>query len=134
MRLASGTLRRRRLLLVDPDAVYRAGLEEPLEAALWTVQGHPDAASALAWLEENPTCFVDAVWCEASIPDSTGPDFVARVRDHLHPGVPAMIVSATEPPSQIATGTIRAFSKKETASAVRWLFALGDEDAFESNG
>ena len=119
---------------MDPDAVYRAGLEEPLDTALWTVQGHPDAASALAWLEENPMCIIDAVWCEASMPDSTGVDFVARVRGQLHPAVPALIVSAAEPPSEIAAGTIRAFSKKETSSAVRWLFALGDEDAFESNG
>src|SRR5829696_8688047 len=101
MRLSSGTVRRWRLLLVDPDAVYCAGLEEPLEMALWSVHAHADAPSALAWLAANPKQEVDAVWCEAMLRDVAAEELIARVRE-LRPGLPALIVSATATESGVA--------------------------------
>ena len=129
MRLSSGTVRRRRLLLVDPDAVYRAGLEEPLEMALWSLHAHADAPSALAWLEKNPNQDVDAIWCEAALRDVRAEELIARVRA-LRPGLPALIVSATDE-SGVAPDAIRKFSKRETAAAVRWLLALATDPEVE---
>ena len=124
MRLSSGTVRRRRLLLVDPDAVYRAGLEVPLEMALWTVFGCADVEGALAWLDAHPKHHIDAIWCETSMRDGSGQELIARVRQ-LRPalvGVPALIVSASEPKG--CDDSVRFFHKKETAAAVRWLVLL----------
>ena len=123
MRLSSGTVRRRRLLLVDPDAVYCAGLEEPLEMALWSVHAYADASSALSWLADNPTDDLDAVWCEVALRDLSGEDLIMRVRE-LRPALPAMIVSSSEPASTLAANAVRRFSKRDTAAAVRWLLAL----------
>ena len=125
MRLSSGTVRRRRLLLVDPDAVFRAGLEEPLDAALWAVLSYSSAGAALAWLEANPAQTVDAIWCESDLRGESGVELVERVRV-LRPGLAAVIVTAsTLPEPQLAS--VFVFSKKETAAAVRWLTVLEPE-------
>ena len=123
MRLSSGTVRRRRLLLVDPDAVYCAGLEEPLEMALWSVHAHADVPSALAWLADNPSQDIDAIWCEATLRDVRAEELIARVRE-LRPGLPALVVSSAQDGSAMASNAIRKFSKRDTGAAVRWLLAL----------
>jgi DNA-binding NtrC family response regulator len=117
------------LLVVDPDAVYRIGLEEPLEATLWSSLGWADAGDALEWLAENPDALVDALWCEHELRDGPAASFVERVRA-LRPGLPALVVTAK---AREATARhaypegVHFFAKKETAAAVRVLASIADE-------
>jgi DNA-binding NtrC family response regulator len=129
MRLSSGTVRRRRLLVVDPDAVYRIGLEEPLEATLWSPVSWADAGDALEWLAENPDALVDALWCEHELRDGSAADFVERVRA-MRPGLPALVVTAKAREAaarQAYPEGVHFFAKKETAAAVRVLAGIADE-------
>jgi hypothetical protein len=128
-RLSSGTVRRRRLLVVDPDAVYRIGLEEPLEATLWSSIGWAEAGDALEWLAENPDSLVDALWCEHELRDGCAATFVERVRA-LRPGLPALVVMAKSRDADARRGypdDVHFFAKKETADAVRLLAGIGDQ-------
>src|SRR5262245_49947795 len=95
MRFSSGKTRRKQLLVVDPDAVYRAGLEEALELVLWNPHAHADAESALAWIAEHATHPLDGVWCEGVLGQTPAGRFIERVRA-MRPNIPAVIVTATE--------------------------------------
>ncbi|MEJ7735388.1 MAG: hypothetical protein WKG00_40155 [Polyangiaceae bacterium] len=128
-RLASGKVRRRRLLLVDPDAVYRIGLEEPLEATLWSPIGWAEAGDALEWLAKNPGALVDALWCEHDLRDGSAANFVERVRA-LRPGLPALVVMARSPDGAAQRAYpdgVHFFAKKESADAVRLLAGIADQ-------
>ena len=111
MRMPSGTVRRRRVLVVDPDAVYRAGLEEPLQTVLWTVLPCPDLETAeetLGWFE------IDAIWTERDgLP-------LLRVLD---PSIERVVVTSSARPDDLPRGT-HWFSKRETHAAVQHLATL----------
>ena len=111
MRMPSGTVRRRRVLVVDPDAVYRAGLEEPLQTVLWTVLPCPDLETAeetLGWFE------VDAIWTER--------DGLPLLCD-LDPSIERVVVTSADRPDNLPFG-VHWFPKRETYAAVQHLATL----------
>jgi len=124
MRMSSGTVRRRRVLVVDPDAVYRAGLEEPLETVLWTVLPCAEADDALRVIAGID---VDALWTELDLREgekhgAEGIDLLERVA-RAAPWIHRLVVTASIERPPLPAG-VRWFSKRETSSAVRYLATL----------
>jgi DNA-binding NtrC family response regulator len=128
MRMPSGQVRRRRVLLIDPDPVYRAGLEELLGTLFWTAMTCDNVASTL---EHFAAGGFDAVWIEWDLrdPAASVEDLLIRAR-RLAPTAALMVVTATRNVDQAKLAAIRVgahvFAKRDTQQAAIKLTELED--------
>lgn len=125
MRLPSGTVRRRRVLVIDPDAVFRAGLEERLEMALWTVVSCDGADAAAPLLLDLR---FDAIWGALSPRSGKVAELLHRARA-CDPDVEIVVVSGSSNDAEPLPDRSLVFSSRETLEAVRYLADLGMNDA-----
>src|SRR5690349_18700691 len=79
------------VLFVDDDAQIRRLGRIILEAEGHEVLEAPSGRAALDLIDRRP----DAIFCDVSMPDMTGPEFLLKVRLHPHLGqTPATFVTA----------------------------------------
>lgn len=128
MRMPSGHVRRRRVLVIDPDPVYRAGLEELLGTFFWTSIPCADVASALEGLAKGG---FDAVWTEWDLRDPAArpDDLLTRAR-RIAPTAALLVVTPTRNVDQAKLAATRVgahvFSKRDTQQAALRLTELED--------
>ena len=122
-------LARRRILIADDHALFRAGVRSLLEGQTdWEVAG--EAATGDEALRLMRTEDWDAVLLDISMPDRTGIDILRQIRPHK-PDLPILILSMY-PEDQYAVNLLRAgaagYLAKDTVpeqviTALRTLFA-----------
>ncbi len=128
MRMASGHVRRRRVLVIDPAPVYRAGLEEVLASYLWSVVPCATAEDARARLADST---FDAVWSEWDLRSGEGTAdlLLADVR-RAAPAATLLIVTAVAIAGAERAAALlgaRVFSKRDTQQAALTLAEIEDE-------
>ena len=129
---SSGSERRRRVLVIDPDPVYRAGLEELLSAHCWVAI--PYANTEIPWRQLAGGSF-DALWMEWDQRGLLeGADLLRRVHEAA-PDVPLLVVTASSEIAQAAAAAravgAMAFSKSDALMAVHRMAEMLDARALD---
>lgn len=118
----SGRIETRRILVLDPDAVYRVGLVELLLSRGFTPVACADTQGALKWLGRGS--FV-AIWSEYELdsPALDGIEFLGRARTRFPR---ASLVLASSSPriaglEAVVPSGARVFMKTEASAAIEFL-------------
>jgi CheY-like chemotaxis protein len=118
----SGRIETRRILVVEPDAVYRVGLVELLLSRGFTPVACADVQGALKWLGRGS--FV-AIWSEYELDSPTldGLEFLERARARF-PRASLVLVSSSTNVAALearAPRDSRVFTKTEAGPAIEFL-------------
>jgi DNA-binding NtrC family response regulator len=128
-KLESGAVESRRVLVVDPDSVFRVGLGELLMARGFTPISCSDADTAIRLLGRGSYV---AIWAEAELEGRVdGIGLLERARERT-PGALLLLVTSTDRPLGRRTMPegVRAFTKKDANAAVQLLEARFASDDF----
>jgi CheY-like chemotaxis protein len=118
-KLESGCIEARRVLVVDPDSVFRVGLSELLVTRGFTPTCCSDADTAIRLLGRGSYV---GIWTEAALEGKLdGCGLLHKARERA-PGALLLLVTGGElpTPDQLPEGA-RALTKKDAAGAVRLL-------------
>lgn len=135
----SGRIETRRILVVDPDAVYRVGLVELLLSRGFTPVACADTQGALKWLGRGS--FV-AVWSEYKLDSSglgglDGLELLRRARARFPRASLVLVTLSSEVPALEARAPrdARVFMKTEASAALEFLIerhGLSEADVLPS--
>lgn len=102
--MASALRRRRsvpRIALVDDDCRFRERMGAALRDRGFQVQGFGSVGAAVGHLEANPP---DVLVTEAALPDGSGLDMIARLRDAIARSFPVLVASSRVKEQEILRG------------------------------
>ena len=136
MGMLSRSGRRRRVLVIDPDPVYRAGLEELLDAHRWVAIPCDDIDVATRQLGEGD---FDVMWMEWDQRHGSiqGPELLRRAHE-VAPDVPLLVVTSSPEFARVraaakAVGAM-SFSKGDALLALHCMDEMLDARTLDESG